>query len=607
MSDTVEQIKSRLDIVDVVSGYVKVQKAGANYKARCPFHNEKTPSFHLSPERQSWHCFGCNKGGDMFSFVQEIEGIDFVEALRILAGKAGVQMQQRRPEDEKITSQRQALLAVAELSAKFFEKQLWNSNAGAKALAYLRERGMTDDTIRAWHLGWAPNDWRALTGFLTEQNHQPASIVGAGMAVQKKPTTYNLQATSSIYDRFRSRIMFPICDANGQVIGFTGRVFGAEVAVDGEPLAKYVNTPQTAIYDKGRVLYGLDKAKGEMRSKDACLLVEGNVDAVMSWQAGARHAVATSGTALTPHQLRMLGRYSANLDFCFDTDEAGKTATRRGIGLALAQSFNVRILTIQDRECKDPADYVQKYGVRWNEVVASSKPALQFYYDEAVASFNPASVQAKKFVIASLGPLIRRLTSRVEQGHWVGQLATLLRADQRAVEADIATVKDDIAGYDRQADEETTNDKQQTTSPEPLDTTSQELLALMVRQPSLAAQLTEYADQLDARVAAVVVDPAMLEKTYDGEHRHLIDVAVIRANELWQEYTPEQLEVHMATLVNRIRERRVRVLRAGVELEIRQADAAKDAPRLQELVAKFQDYTTQLNQLQNIQSPINPS
>mgnify|MGYP001571537593 FL=1 len=151
------------------------------------------------------------------------------------------------------------------------------------------------------------------------------------------------------------------------------------------------------------------------------------------------------------------------------------------------------------------------------------------------------------------------------------------------------------------------NDKQQTTSPEPLDTTSQELLALMVRQPSLAAQLTEYADQLDARVAAVVVDPAMLEKTYDGEHRHLIDVAVIRANELWQEYTPEQLEVHMATLVNRIRERRVRVLRAGVELEIRQADAAKDAPRLQELVAKFQDYTTQLNQLQNIQSPINPS
>ncbi len=598
MSDTVEQIKSRLDIVDVVSGYLKVQKAGANYKARCPFHNEKTPSFHLSPERQSWHCFGCNKGGDMFSFVQEIEGIDFVEALRILAGKAGVQMQQRRPEDERATGQRQALLAVAELSAKFFEKQLWHSNAGEKALAYLRERGMTDDTIRAWRLGWAPNDWRALTGFLTEQNHQPASIVGAGMAVDKNGRPY---------DRFRSRIMFPIGDANAQVIGFTGRVFGAEVAVDGEPLAKYVNTPQTAIYDKGRVLYGLDKAKVDMRSKDACLLVEGNVDAVMSWQAGAQNVVATSGTALTPHQLRMLGRYSTNLDFCFDADEAGKTATRRGIGLALAQSFNVRILTIRDNECKDPADYVKKYGVQWNEVVASSKPALQFYYDEAVASFNPASAQSKKSVIASLGPLIQRLTSRVEKGHWVGQLATLLRADQRAVEADIATVKDDIAAYDRPADEEITTNKSPAIRPEPLDTTSQELLALMVRQPALATQLTELADHLDIRVAAVVADPAMLDTTYDGEHRHLIDVAVIRANELWQDYTPEQLEVHMASLVNHIREQRVRALRSGVELEIRQADAAKDTHRLQELVEKFQDYTTQLNQLQNIQSSNTPS
>ena len=607
MSDTVEQIKSRLDIVDVVSGYLKVQKAGANYKARCPFHNEKTPSFHLSPERQSWHCFGCNKGGDMFSFVQEIEGIDFVEALRILAGKAGVQMQQRRPEDERATGQRQALLAVAELSAKFFEKQLWHSNAGEKALAYLRERGMTDDTIRAWRLGWAPNDWRALTGFLQREGHANDNIVSAGMAVQKNATSYKLQATSSIYDRFRSRIMFPIGDANAQVIGFTGRVFGAEIAVDGEPLAKYVNTPQTAIYDKGRVLYGLDKAKVDMRSKDACLLVEGNVDAVMSWQAGAQNVVATSGTALTPHQLRMLGRYSTNLDFCFDADEAGKIATRRGIGLALAQSFNVRILTIRDEKCKDPADYVKKYGVQWNEVVASSKPALQFYYDEAVASFNPASAQSKKSVIASLGPLIQRLTSRVEKGHWVGQLATLLRADQRAVEADIATVKDDIAVGDRPDDKEATSYKLQATDPEPLDTTSQELLALMVRQPALATQLTELADHLDIRVAAVVADPTMLDTTYDGEHRHLIDVAVIRANELWQDYTPEQLEVHMASLVNHIREQRVRALRSGVELEIRQADAAKDTPRLQELVAKFQDYTTQLNQLQNIQSSNTPS
>lgn len=591
MSDSVEQIKSRLDIVDVVSGYLKVQKAGRNYKARCPFHNEKTPSFYLSPERQSWHCFGCSKGGDMFSFIQEIEGVDFVEALKLLATKAGVTLEQRRPEDERAKSQRQVLLAVAELSAKFFEKQLWHGEAGARALNYLRERGLTDDTIRAWRLGWAPNDWRALTGFLASQGQDAAGIVGAGMAIQRE---------ARIYDRFRSRIMFPINDANGQVVGFTGRVFGAEVAVDGEPPAKYVNTPQTAIYDKSRVLFGLDKAKTHLRSRDACLLVEGNVDAIMSWQAGASNVVATSGTALTPHQLHLLGRYSTNLDFCFDADQAGKAATRRGIGLALAQNFAVRILAIRDGQCKDPADYVQKYGAQWLDVVASAKPALQYYYDEAVAAFDPSSASGKKAVIASLGPLINRLVSRVEQGHWIGQLATLLRADQKAVQTDVAAVKDDIAAYETGAEASDTNPASPGGGLEPLDTTGQELLAMLVRQPSLAGQLADVADQLDARVAEVAADPAMLATSYDGEHRHLIDVAAIRADDLWKDYTDAQLQQHMAAIVNRLREQRIRVLRADIERDIRQADAAHDAPRLQQLLAKFQDYTTQLNQLQNL-------
>lgn len=592
MSDTVEQVKSRLDIVDVVSGYLKVQKAGRNYKARCPFHNEKTPSFYISPERQSWHCFGCNKGGDMFSFVQEIEGIEFVEAMRLLAGKAGVQVEERRPQDAQLKSQRQALLAIAELSTKFFEKQLWHGTSGAKALAYLRERGMTDDTITAWRLGWAPNDWRALTGFLSEQRVAPELAVAAGMAIER---------SGRITDRFRSRIMFPIADANSQVVGFTGRVFGAEVAVNGEPLAKYVNTPQTAIYDKGRVLFGLDKAKTHIRSHDACLLVEGNVDAILSWQVGAQNVVASSGTALTPDQLRMLGRYSTNLDMCFDTDQAGKTATRRGIGLALAQNFAVRILTIQDAECKDPADYIKKHGQRWNDIVASAKPALQYYYDEATAAFDPSSAQSKKNIIASLGPLITRLASKVEQGHWIGQLATLMRAEPAAVKADVAAVKDDIGGTDRPESASVHTEPAAQEVIAPLDMAGQELLALLVRQPALASQLADLDDVLDTRVAAVAADPAMLAVGYDGEYRHLIDVAVIRANDWWQEYTEPQLQEHMAALLNRLRERRVRARRADVEREIRQAEAANNKPRLEELLAKFQDYTTQLNQLQNTQ------
>ncbi len=592
MSDTVEQIKSRLDIIDVVSGYIKVQKAGVNWKARCPFHNEKTPSFYISPERQSWHCFGCSKGGDMFSFVQEIEGVEFVESMRILATKAGVEIAQYRPAERAQRDERTRLLAVADLAAKFFAHQLWNGNAGLKALEYLRGRGLTDDTIKAWRLGWAPNDWRALSGFLQAEGHPNADIAAAGMAVDKN---------GRIYDRFRSRIMFPICDSNGQVVGFTGRVFGAEVAVDGEPLAKYVNTPQTAIYDKSRVLFGLDKAKLSMRSQDACLLVEGNMDAIASWQAGATNVVATSGTALTPQQLRLLVRYSTNLDFCFDADQAGQTATRRGIGLALAANMNVRIIAIGDEACKDPADYVAKHGAKWNEIVATARPALQYYYDAAVASFDPSSVQSKRGVMQSLGPLVKRLASKVEQSHWVSQLASLLRVPPGSVLADLATIKDDIAVAERGTDAPTIAPV--VTPPVgPADMLSQELLALVVREPSLIVAAAEVADLADARVAAILREPAKLTDAQDAE-RHLVDVAHIRASEFYASISAAQVGLELAAVVARLRERDLRARRAQVELDIRQAEQRQDRERLAILIAQFQQYTEELNRLQSIQSP----
>jgi DNA primase len=599
MSDTVERIKSRLDIVDVVSGYLKVQKAGANWKARCPFHNEKTPSFHISPERQSWHCFGCNKGGDMFSFVQEIEGVEFVESMRILAAKAGVEIAQYRPQERAQRDERERLLGVAERSAAFFSHQLWNGAAGNRALAYLRERGLTDDTIKAWRLGWAPNDWQALTGFLAGEGHVNHDIVAAGMAVEKAPSSASQVAR--IYDRFRSRIMFPITDGNGQVVGFTGRVFGAEVAVNGEPLAKYVNTPQTAIYDKSRVLFGLEKAKLEMRKRDACLLVEGNMDAIASWQAGAMNVVATSGTALTPAQLRLLGRYSANLDFCFDTDQAGQAATRRGIGLALAANFAVRIVSMSDAQCKDPAEYVAKHGAKWNDVVATAKPALQYYYDTAVAGYDPNSALSKKDVIRSLGPLVKRLVSNVERSHWVGQLATLLRTDAVSVTADIAAVKDDIAAYERTPEPESATDTLLPKS-EPIDLFSRELLTLVVREPSLLPQAAQVIDLCDARVAAILREPAKLQDA-EGEERRLIDMAHIRAGEFYSSISAAQIGFELSAVVARLRERDLRNRRAQIELDIRQAEQARDPERLAALVAQFQHYTEELNRLQSIQSP----
>src|SRR3990167_3451002 len=346
MEDNVSKIKERLNVVDVISGYLKVQKAGANFKAQCPFHNEKTPSFFISPERQIWHCFGCQKGGDIFTFVKQMEGVEFPEALRILAARAGIELEEF---DSTIKDSKDRLYQICEASARFFEKQLSHSGTGQRAVEYLKSRGLEGATMAKFRLGFAPGAWDSLSGYLRNSGFTEKEIVDAGMVIKRE--------SEGIYDRFRLRIMFPISYVNGRVVGFTGRILEGD-----EKEAKYINTPQTLIYDKSRILYGLEHSRGDIRKKDKCLLVEGNMDVVMSHQAGVTNVVASSGTALTPMHLAILKRYTDNLDFCFDTDSAGAMATKRGIGMALGQNFSVRAVSIDDKDCKDPADYVQKYG-----------------------------------------------------------------------------------------------------------------------------------------------------------------------------------------------------------------------------------------------------
>src|SRR3989338_2394622 len=317
MEDNVSKIKDRLDVIDVISGYLKLEKAGINFKARCPFHNEKTPSFVVSPERQVWHCFGCSKGGDMFTFIQDIEGVEFPEALRVLAAKAGIELDLSARDRSAFGGKddKTKLYEICESATKFFEKQFLSST-GKLALAYLKKRGVVDSTIKEFRLGFAPNDWNALGIFLKNFGYNDSEIVDAGLAIKRNEG-------SGVYDRFRSRIMFPIFDLNGQIVGFTGRAFEprpefiqgqnststhSTKSQGGEPVestgsgqaepAKYINTTQTIIYDKSRILYGLNKAKMDIKQTDQCILVEGNMDALMSYQAGVKNVVATSGTAL---------------------------------------------------------------------------------------------------------------------------------------------------------------------------------------------------------------------------------------------------------------------------------------------------------------------
>ena len=596
MPDTIEQIKSRLDIVDVISGYLKVQKSGVNFKARCPFHNEKTPSFYISPERQIWHCFGCSKGGDVFGFIKEIEGIDFPEALRLLAARAGVELERFDP---AVKDEKSRLYEACSLADKFFQKQLWYSAAGAKALAYLHDRGLTDETMHAWGIGWAPNDWGALTAFLGERKFTRKEVVDAGLALEKSGRTY---------DRFRSRITFPINDHTGRVVGFTARIFGME-----QEGAKYVNSPQTLIYDKSRIIFGMDKAKTAIRSSGRALLVEGNMDAVMSWQAGVQNAVATSGTALTDEQLKSLGRLATTLDFCFDTDKAGALATRRGIGLALQRKFSVNVVSITDSACKDPADYVAKYGDKWQGIAAASKPVIQYYYDQAMQTYDPRSAESKKSVLSLVGPLIKRLTSRVEHSHWVTQLATTLRADASAIQADIISGRDDLASYEYepQTTVKAVRAPEASSQPVPVDILSETLLSLAMHNlPLLHTQLKAVDPELlDPQIADIVHavvsrDPA--EVKWDeflresGDEPSRLDFIYLKSQELWNDLTDAECAAQFTWIADKLKKQRLAARLARLDGDIKLAEAAGDEIQLKDLMTQFSKLASDIAAIRSV-------
>jgi len=426
MLSPIDEIKSRLDIVEVIGSYIKLKKTGANYRALCPFHSEKNPSFFVSPARQIWHCFGCSKGGDIFGFIKEIEGVEFGDALRILAQRAGVELKPRSPEWQKFKTERQRLYEICELATKFFEKQLEGSSLGKETKKYLLGRGIKEESIKKWRIGYSPDTWSGLSDFLVSQDYKNEEIEKAGLSLKNEQGSY--------YDRFRGRIIFPIFDLNSQVIGFGGRIFQKS-----DEVAKYINTPNTLLYDKSRILYGLDKAKVEIRKKDFCLLVEGYTDVILTHQAGFENTASVSGTALTPYQLVILKRYSENLFLSFDMDIAGDSATKRGIDLAQLRGFNLKIITLPKDE--DPADVISKDPKEFEKLINNSLSILDFYFQNAFSQFDKARPEGKREISKILLPVIKRIPNKIEQSFWVSRLAKNLEVKEENVEEELKKIK----------------------------------------------------------------------------------------------------------------------------------------------------------------------
>jgi len=415
--DIIEEIKSRIDLKSFISDYVLLRPVGANFRGLCPFHKEKTPSFFVSPEKGLWRCFGCLAAGDIFTFVEKIEGVEFPEALRILAQKAGVEL---RRFDRHLISQKTKLLDLCDLSAKFYHKILKKSSLAGKAKDYLlKERGLKEETLNEFNLGFAPSGFDTLKNFLFKKGHKEEEMVLSGLIIRREE--------NKIYDRFRNRIIFPITNLYGQTIGFTARIMPGTETEEG----KYINTPETLIFNKRKILYGLDKAKKEIREKKEAVLVEGQMDVIACYQAGFKNVVCSSGTALTEEQVNLLSRYTQAVILGFDLDLAGEEATKRGIDLLLKEDFKVKILQLE--ESKDPDECLRRDKNAFEKALRNALPIMEYYFFLALRGRRgkELSIEEKKEITKKLLPLIAKLGNAVEQNLWLKKLASELEIEER--------------------------------------------------------------------------------------------------------------------------------------------------------------------------------
>lgn len=573
----VDEIKERLDIVDVVSGYVPLRKAGRNYKGLCPFHTEKTPSFIVFPEGQNWHCFGaCGSGGDVFTFIMKIENMEFAEALRFLARRAGVELRPRTEAQVAEDKQKERLREINEAAARYFHNLLLNSSEGQIARSYLTKREINQETINRFQLGYALDDWQALSDHLRGRGYKRDDILAAGLIVEREDK-------SGHYDRFRGRLMIPIRDIRGYAIGF-----GARALDDSQP--KYLNSPQTPLFDKGSVLYGLDLAKEAIRDEGLAVIAEGYMDVLTAHQNGFKNVVASMGTALTEAQLRLLKRLTKSFVLALDADVAGSEATLRGLEVA-KEALDRRLVPVPTwrgliryehrldadiriavlPQGKDPDEIIRENAEEWAKLVREALPVVDYYFSMVTTGLDLDSPKDKSAAVRQLLPVIQESGDKVEQTHYLQKLARLVRIDERVL----------LREMGRRASRVSEGEKG---PPSPLPSSASKLeeycLILLLREPDLLWPL-------DDLMASIASDPlrdedfsrvedreifASLRRWANGEHEFDLDAfrSALDTNlherfdllaQLLAETTfpPEdELEDDVAKCVLRLRERRLR-------------------------------------------------
>jgi len=613
--DYLEEIRNKIDIVDFIGQYVKLQKAGANYKALCPFHKEKTPSFFVSPSRQIFHCFGCGAGGDVITFLMKIENLEFKDAVKILAEKAGVKITYDKPEVQELKNK---LLEINKKAAEFYHQQLLSNK---EALDYLKKRGIKDETIEAFKLGFAPDDWRSLTNYLVKNGFSPKDIVSTGLAISKidipeeKIDKIQLKE-NDIYDRFRSRIMFPIEDITGNIIAFTGRIFQGKNPLktikDIEAVGKYVNSPQTIVFDKSKVLYGLSKTKNFLHTLGSTLLVEGQMDFLMGYQSGIKNIVATSGTSLTSYHLTILKKYNNVLILGFDMDEAGMHAKERGIELALNKEFDVKILQLP--QGKDLADCLLEKPNETDaqKLIQSALPIMDFYFERAKTMGQPNTLEGKKAIISYFLPKVKKLGNAVDKAFWLEKLSQYVNIDINVLEDEINKIPEEQnIIIDENEPVNTYIPSEQLVSvvnENRLETMAERILALALKDFTVREELQKYQEYFPENSKTILMlfirandlddlkEENLKKNNISSEIIDKINLLFLRADyeeEMLNRFNikiPEEIEKQLVMLKNES----IKEALKNLESQIKEAEKSNNKELMKDLLSQFNNLSKQL-------------
>ncbi|MBU0998784.1 DNA primase [Patescibacteria group bacterium] len=550
MNSPVDKIKERLSIEEVVSSYIKLEKAGANLKARCPFHNEKTPSFFISPDRGTYYCFGCGASGDIFSFVEEFEGLDFKGALKLLANRAGVILEPYNKEAKEDKGEKEKLYEVMEEASLFFEKNLTKNK---EVLEYLKKRGLEDKTIKDFRIGFISIEWHLLYSHLLEKGFSELVIEKAGLVKKTE---------KGMYDRFRGRIIFPIADSSGRIIAFSGRIFK-----DDGKSAKYLNSPDTPIFKKSSVLYGLDKAKQFIKKNNFSIMVEGQLDLILSHQAGFRNTVATSGTALVDkdrgenniiNNLGIINRLSQNIIFIFDADKAGLAASIRATPIALALFSDMNVKATEIPEGMDPADLISQKGPdAWRKVIRNSKHIIEFLLDKVLAEKNNDVLKTKLEINNKIVPLLSLISNPVKKSHFISLISNKSRISENDIRERLK--KEQEQKYKK---EEVKENKEVLKITHRKDYIKRRLLGIILWQKSLKEKVIDFEKILGDLSEILKTTPSqLLEKTKIDEEDLIFEAEVFYGgyteigkevgemiNNLKEEYLKEELECKIGDL-----------------------------------------------------------